>query len=130
MLSYANRTIQFSYKHTGGAAAYIITLEGARKALAELQIARGQLDYDLFNWRTGLRVYDVSPYPAQQDGSPSTIAHRSEKRSLRMRVERWFLKSSDKAGRLVAGLWRFGLRRLIEARVKQVWAAASESRVG
>ncbi len=100
--AYAHRNIVFSYRHTGGTAAYVITLEGARKALRNLTHARGQLDYDLFLWRNGLRVCDVTPYPARQDGTGSTIHRAASERSLRMKIERWFLKSFDKAGRLYA----------------------------
>ncbi len=115
--SYANRTIRFSYKPTGGAAAYLITLNGARKILDKLNVIRGQLDYDLFTyWKTGLRLYEVFPFPAEQDGTGSTIAHTHYKRPLRMRAMRWALKSADKAGRLYYSVRWFGVSTLLAAR--------------
>jgi glycosyl transferase, family 25 len=112
--AYASRTIYYSYKHTGGAAAYIITLEGARKALKNLRIVRGQFDYDLFLWRNGLSVYDVYPYPARQDGT-STMHRPPYARTLRMRAGRWFLKNYDRAGRIYVNSRRFGAVTLIKA---------------
>ena len=116
--TYADRTIQFSFKPTGGAAAYMITLDGARKALKAMDVTRGQLDHDLFAyWRTGLRTYEVFPFPARQEGSPSTILHRQScERSLRMRVQRYVLKNFDKASKLYrSGKW-FGFGALLTAR--------------
>jgi glycosyl transferase, family 25 len=115
--SYANRTIYYSYKHTGGAAAYIITREGARKALMNLQVVSGQLDYDLFLWKYGLSVYDVHPYPARQDGT-STMYRPPYARTLRMKVGRWFLKNRDKAGRIYVNSRKYGAVTLIKARLR------------
>ena len=114
--TYANRTIQFSYKPTGGAAAYLITLDGARKALQKLDIMSAQVDHDLFAyWKFGFRVYEVAPFPARQEGSASTIAHWTGKRPLRMKVERYLLKSFDKAGRLYLSVKWFGVGALLTA---------------
>ncbi len=114
---YENRTLQFSYKPTGGAAAYLITLDGARKALQKLDIMKAQLDTDLFAyWKFGFRVYEVAPFPARQEGGASTIDHRKGKRSMRMKVERYFLKSFDKAGRLYCSVKWFGLGALVKAK--------------
>ena len=38
MSAYANKPTQFSCKPAGGAAAYLITLEGAKKALMEQDV--------------------------------------------------------------------------------------------
>jgi glycosyl transferase family 25 len=114
--TYANRTLQFSYKPTAGAAAYLITLDGARKALKKLDIMRAQVDHDLFAyWTFDFRVYEVAPFPARQEGSPSTIAHHAGHRPLRMKVERYFLKSFDKAGRLYCSVKWFGVGALLTA---------------
>jgi glycosyl transferase family 25 len=114
----ADRAIQFSYKPAGGAAAYMITLDGARKALKALDIARSQLDHDLFAyWRTGLRTYEVFPFPARQEGSPSTILHhQSSEWPLRVRVERSFLKNFDRASKFYRSVKWFGLGALLTAR--------------
>ena len=110
--TYANRTIQFSYKPTGGAAAYLITLEGARKALKELDVTSAQLAHDLFAyWKFGFRVYEVAPFPARQEGSPSTIAHSAGKQPL----ERYLLKGVDKARRLYFSVKWFGVGALLTA---------------
>lgn len=114
--TYANRTLQFSYKPTAGAAAYLITLDGARKALKKLDVTRAQVDHDLFAyWKFGFRVYEVAPFPARQEGSPSTIAHYTGHRPLRMKVERYFLKSFDKAARLYCSVKWFGVGALLTA---------------
>ena len=108
-----NRVIQFSYKPTGGAAAYLITLEGARKALRALDVMRGEIDYDLTAyWRTGLVVYDVSPFPAQQ--SEATTKYREHpKRTLVYSVGRRILKLFDKIGRFNFAVRKFGIRTLL-----------------
>ncbi len=116
--TYANRTIQFSYKPADGAAAYLITMEGARKALKELDVTKAQLAHDLFAyWRFGVRVYEVAPFPAHQEGSPSTIAHSGRTHPLRIEFGRYFLQSFDKARRLYFSVKWFGLGALLTARV-------------
>jgi glycosyl transferase family 25 len=113
VLNCNNRVIQFSYKSTGGAAAYLITLEGARKALKALDVMRGEIDYDLTAyWRTGLVVYDVSPFPARQ--SVATTKYREvPKRTLVYSVGRRTLKLSDKIGRFNFAIRKFGIRTLL-----------------
>jgi glycosyl transferase family 25 len=113
VLRHGNRTIQFSYKPTGGAAAYLITLEGARKALKALDVMRGPVDYDLTAyWRTGLVVYDVWPFPARQVGSSMKV-RQHPRRTLRYRVGRNILKNSDKLGRFFFAARRFGIQVLL-----------------
>jgi glycosyl transferase family 25 len=111
----ANRTIQFSYKPTGGAAAYIITLAGARRVLRELKIMRGLLDSDLFAyWKTGIGVYELSPFPAFQDGSPSTITlPKRGSRTLWFRLTRHVIKSYARFERVIYVLRKFGIRPLL-----------------
>jgi glycosyl transferase family 25 len=114
--TYANRTIQFSYKPAGGAAAYLITFEAARKALKELDVASAQLAHDLFAyWKFGVRVYEVAPFPAHQEGSPSTIAHSARKQPLRTEFGRYMPKSFDKARRLYFSVKWFGVGALLTA---------------
>ena len=113
VLNCNNRVIQFSYKPTGGAAAYLITLEGARKALKALDVMRGEIDYDLTAyWRTGLVVYDVSPFPARQ--SVASIKFREHpKRTVGYRLGRKILKLSDKIGRFNFAIRKFGIQTLL-----------------
>jgi glycosyl transferase, family 25 len=113
VLNCNNRVIQFSYKPTGGAAAYLITLAGARKALKALEIMRGEIDYDLTAyWRTGLVVYDVSPFPARQ--SVASIKFREDpKRTVGYSVGRRILKLSDKLGRFYFTIRKFGIQTLV-----------------
>jgi glycosyl transferase family 25 len=112
---YGDRTIQFSYKPTGGAAAYIITLAGARRLLRELTIMTGLVDYDLFAyWKTGIGVYEVSPFPARQDGSPATLVlPHFRARTLRFRLTRHIFKSRARFDRAIYVLRKFGIRPLL-----------------
>jgi glycosyl transferase family 25 len=113
VFKHGNRTIQFSYRPTGGLAAYLITLDGARKALKAIDVMRGPIDYDLTAYcRTGLVVYDVLPFPARQVGSSMKV-RQHPRRTLSYRVGRNILKNSDKLGRLVFGIRRFGLQVLL-----------------
>jgi glycosyl transferase family 25 len=107
-----NGTIQFSYKPTGGAAAYIITLAGARRVLRELTIMKGLLDSDLFAyWKTGIGVYELSPFPARQDGSPTTMSPpKPGKRTLRFRLTRYIFRSYARFERAIYVLRKFGIR--------------------
>jgi len=99
--TYENRKINFAYRPSGGAAAYIITLTGANKLLKKLDVMSGQIDEDLFAyWKTGLQVYEVLPSPARQGGLPSTIDHTPKKRSLTLSISRYFLKSYYRLVRL------------------------------
>jgi glycosyl transferase, family 25 len=111
----ANGTIQFSYKPTGGAAAYIITLAGAKRVLRELKIMGGLLDSDLFAyWKTGIGVYELSPFPARQDGSVSTMTlPKLGSRTLRFRITRYIFKSYARFERAIYVLRKFGIRPLL-----------------
>ncbi len=109
VLKYSGKIVQFSYKPTWGAAAYLITLAGARKALKELKIARGQLDYDLFAyWKTGLGVYEASPFPVHQDGSNSTIHHHHVRPPVLHSFLRYFIRRFDRIRRLNFAIRKFG----------------------
>jgi len=123
ILVYLDKIVQFSYKPTWGAAAYLITLAGARKALKELKIVRGQLDYDLFAyWKTGLRVYEANPFPARQDGSSSTIHHKHVRQPVLHRVLRYFIRRFDRIRRLIFVIRRFGIHALGGSAVTRVFA--------
>ena len=114
--TYANTTIQFSDKPAGGAAAYLVTLEGARKAFRELDVTNARLAHDLFAyWKFGVRVYEVAPFPARQEGSPSTIAHSAGKQPLRIEFERYLLKSYDRAEGFTSALNGSGIGALLTA---------------
>jgi glycosyl transferase family 25 len=112
---YGNQTIQFSYKPTGGAAAYIITLAGAQRVLQELRVMRGLLDSDLFAyWMTGIGVYELSPFPARQDGCPTTMARpKLGSRTLRFRLTHYIFKSYARFERASYVFRKFGIRPLL-----------------
>jgi glycosyl transferase family 25 len=124
---YAGRTIQFSYKPSGGAAAYLITLEGARRALRELKIMRGLLDCDLFAyWRTGIGVHEADPFPVTQDGSPTTIIPpKSPRRPLVFRFARYLFKSRARIERAIYVARKFGFHPLFDGLKTQVGMAAA-----
>jgi glycosyl transferase family 25 len=123
MYSHAGRTVNFAYKTSGGAAAYIITLEGARKALEKLNIVRGHIDDDLFAyWKTGFHVYEVYPFPARQDMIDFTIVHQLDKKKIHpiewvyilfKKVSRNGLKRIFKLKRLYYTIKYFGVRRFL-----------------
>ncbi len=111
---YATRDITFAYKPTGGAAAYLITLAGAKKVLKNLDVVRDQIDTDLFAyWITGLRTYELYPFPVRQQAGPSTINHSRAKISLRMKVARNVIKRYFKVKRLYSAIRVFGIRLLV-----------------
>lgn len=113
--NYKNRAINFAYKSTGGAAAYLVTLPGAIKVLERLIIIRGQIDDDLFGyWKNGLKVYEVFPFPARQDGiDQATIRDYNIKRPLSLKLSLYLLKSYFKAKRFYIVVTTFGVRPLI-----------------
>jgi hypothetical protein len=109
-------TINFVPAPTFGAAAYLITLAGAQRALQKLNIMRYQVDDDLFcYWRNGLRTYELYPYPVRQDGSQSTIDHppmfggQAQRKKLLMKAYRRLPKEIDKAKRVAFQLRHFGM---------------------
>jgi hypothetical protein len=110
---YGNRKIQFSYKPAGGAAAYIITLAGARRLVRKLNIMSGLLDSDLFAyWKTGIGVCELSPFPVRQDGSASTMTlPKIGSRTLQFRLMRYIFKSYARFERAIYVSRKFGIRR-------------------
>jgi glycosyl transferase family 25 len=112
---YNKRTINFAYKSSGGAAAYLITLTGAKKALEKLNIVRGQIDDDLFGyWKNGLKIYEVFPFPARQDGiDQATLRDSNVKRPLSLRLSRYVMRSYFKAKRFYFVVTTFGVKPLI-----------------
>jgi hypothetical protein len=117
-----DQTIQFSYKPTGGAAGYVVTLAGARRALRELNIMRGLLDYDLFAyWKTGMGVYELNPFPVRQDGSATTITlPKLGSRTLRFRLTRYIFKSYARFERVIYVSRKFGIRPLMAGLQTQI----------
>jgi glycosyl transferase family 25 len=114
ILEHCGKAIRFSYKPTWGAAAYLITLAGAKKTLKELAIVKGQLDYDLFAyWKTGLAVYEAFPFPVRQDGSPGTIHHHHVRPPVLHHVLRYFIRRFDRIRRLYFTIRKFGMRALL-----------------
>jgi glycosyl transferase, family 25 len=68
ILEYAGQKIVFSGQVSFGTAAYIITLDGARRALQRLPRMGSPIDHALFRyWENGLHVYEVHPFPVRQD---------------------------------------------------------------
>ncbi len=68
IFNYQGRTVVFSRLTSFGAAAYIITQEGARKALRSMAQMKGPIDLGLFQyWKQGLIAYEVQPFPIRQD---------------------------------------------------------------
>ncbi len=112
---YNNRSINFAYKPAGGAAAYILTLEGAKKAIKTLNIMREQIDDDLFGyWKNGLKVYEVFPFPAKQDQiDHATIRGHALERPLSLKLSRYVMKSYFKLKRFRYVVVTFGLKPFI-----------------
>ncbi len=93
--------IVFKSEPGANAAAYFVTLEGARKALINLKAMRTQIDTDLFEyWKTGISSFHLAPYPVRQDSVPSNIDHDSLHAPMcgevMMRLTRPFLKRWDR----------------------------------
>jgi glycosyl transferase family 25 len=112
---YKNRAITFAYKSTGGAAAYLVTLTGAKKALEKLNIVRAQIDDDLFGyWKNGLTIYEVFPFPARQDGiDQATLRDYKTERPLSLRLSRYVMKSYFKAKRFHFAVRTYGIKPLL-----------------
>jgi glycosyl transferase, family 25 len=112
---YKNRPITFAYKSTGGAAAYLVTLTGAKKALEKLNIVRGQIDDDLFAyWKNGLKIYEVFPFPARQDGIDKNKPGWGEtERPLSLRLSRYVMRSYFKAKRFHFVVRTFGIKPML-----------------
>ena len=110
-----NRAINFAYKSSAGAAAYLITLAGAKSALGKLNIVRGQIDDDLFGyWKNGLRIYEVFPFPARQDGIDQATLHDCNiERPLSLRLSRHVVRSYCMAKRFYFVLATFGVKPLL-----------------
>ncbi len=112
---YNNRIINFACKPSGGAAAYLLTLAGANKALKMLNIMRGQIDDDLFGyWKNGLKVYEVFPFPARQDHiDQATIRDGAVAPPISFRLSRYIMRSYFKFKRFRYVLATFGVKPLI-----------------
>ena len=62
-----------------GAACYIVSNSGARCLLGRLLPCDSAVDTAMFRyWENKLRVYDVLPYPARQNGAPSSVQWQSD----------------------------------------------------
>lgn len=104
-------------RNTYGSAAYLVTLEGAKRILKRLSPMISRYDDELFcYWRNGLRIYDYLPYPARQCGAPSTLdaVPVATARFLRkdFRFKRVALKKFDQLRQRLFDLHRFGLSSL------------------
>jgi len=112
---YNGRVIDFACKPAGGAAAYLLTLAGAKKALKMLNIMREQIDDNLFGyWKNGLKVYEVFPFPARQDGiDQATIRDGVVARPLSLKLSRYIMKSYFKFKRFRYVMVNFGVKPLI-----------------
>ena len=116
----ANRTIQFSYKPSGGAIAYSVTLGAAKQMLKKLTLMTGWADYDVFAyWKTGICTYEINPFPAWHAGEdPSTIVGAGRRRTLSHQLTRNIFKRWEKTKRAVYVLRKFGIRPLLLASLR------------
>jgi glycosyl transferase family 25 len=111
---YAQRMIVFSEQVSFGTGAYIITLEGARRALLRLSKMGSVLDDALFRyWETGLHIYEVHPFPIRQEEFAKSYIYEgrriaSEERNKKTPA-RWLRKRLRK-GIAVARILLFQLR--------------------
>lgn len=98
-----------------GAAAYLVTSAAARRVVDRLASISYPFDDDLFcNWRNGLTIYSLFPYPACQSGIPTTIQNRDNNTGTRsdkhvIRIARIIPKNFDKMRRRIFQLRKFGL---------------------
>jgi hypothetical protein len=76
---------------------------------------REQIDDDLFGyWKNGLRVYEVFPFPARQDGiDQATIRDGVVARPLSLRFSRYIMKSYFKLKRFRYVMVGFGVKPFI-----------------
>lgn len=118
------RMLSFVTPPTFGAAAYLITLSGAIKAIEQLTVIRSQFDSDFFRyWQTGLHTLDILPYPAHQDGSKSTMEDRARiipltrKQERLLKISRRPVKRMEKIMRVIFQLRYFGLSAFNSSRI-------------
>ncbi|MGA7326793.1 MAG: glycosyltransferase family 25 protein [Rhodomicrobium sp.] len=97
-----------------GAGAYLITADAAKRALKRLSCMRYPFDDALFcNWRNGLTIFSLFPYPARQSRIDTTIPDRDGKKDRRfekhaMRMVRIIPKNYDKVRKRIFQLKKFG----------------------
>jgi GR25 family glycosyltransferase involved in LPS biosynthesis len=98
-----------------GTAAYLITAAAARRVLERQSAIKYPFDDALFcNWRNGLTIYTLFPYPAKQSGTLTTISNRGSNNQTKLerhavRIARIIPKKFDKLRRRVFQLRKFGL---------------------
>jgi glycosyl transferase family 25 len=119
ILEYAGQKIVFSWQVSYGTAAYIIRLDGARRALRRLAKMGSPIDHALFRyWENGLHVYEVHPFPIRQDDQAvnyiqenrlAVIKVRKTKTLVR-RLHRRFTKTAAGARIIFYQLRHFGLK--------------------
>jgi hypothetical protein len=96
------RRVVFPSLVSVGSACYIITLKGAKKALAKIPQLNGAIDTRMAKyWVTGLNLYEVHPFPVRQDGSPSFIKDE-HLRVADIRNRKTFFRTIKKR---IAGFW-------------------------
>jgi glycosyl transferase, family 25 len=90
------RQIVFSSLISVGSACYLITLEGAKKALEKIPGLNGAIDSRLAKyWMTGINICEVHPFPVRQDGSASSIMDE-HLRVARIRNRKTFFRTIKK----------------------------------
>jgi glycosyl transferase family 25 len=119
ILEYAGQSIVFSWQVSYGTAAYIITLDAARRALRRLARMGSPIDHALFRyWENGLHVYEVHPFPIRQDDSAINYIQKDRLTVLKVRtaktrvrrLHKRFTKTAAGVRIAVYQLRRFGLR--------------------
>jgi glycosyl transferase family 25 len=116
---YAGQKIVFSWQVSYGTAAYIITLDGARRALRRLAKMGSPIDHALFRyWENGLHVYEVHPFPVRQDDRATNYIQENRvavikvrtAKTLVRRLHRRFTKTAAGARIVFYQLRHFGFK--------------------
>lgn len=116
-----------------GSAAYLLTEKGARRVLDRLSVIKYPYDNDLFcNWRNGLTIYNLFPYPVHQSGIATTILDRNGGEETgaqrhKARIARIIPKSYDKLRKRIFQLSKFGLESFKQRSFDELLAAQSKT---
>jgi glycosyl transferase family 25 len=126
ILEHAGQKIVFSWQVSFGTAAYIITLDGARRALRRLARMGSPIDHALFRyWENGLHIYEVHPFPVRQDDGAINYIQANrlavfQVRTAKTSIRRWhkrFTKTAAGVRIVFYQLRRFGFGMFRKIRV-------------
>jgi glycosyl transferase family 25 len=121
ILEYAGQRIVFSWQVSFGTAAYIMTLDGAHRALRRLAKMGSPIDHALFRyWENGLHIYEVHPFPVRQDlrainyiqENRLAVTKVRTARTRARRLHRRLIKTAAGVQIVIYQLRRFGPRML------------------